>query len=107
MATALELASLRDYINEPDDTNGWDEEKLADYLTRYSTGYGAAAAIWGVKASQYVELVNVSESGSSRSFGDMFARAKEMATYYRGLDSEAGASLSGGPVIARIRRSVG
>lgn len=105
MATAQELATLRDYINEPDDENGWTEEKLEAYLTTYGSLYRAAGAAWSVKASGYAELVNVSESGSSRSLGDLFDRARNMSLYYVGLaDNEDNPIVSTGPVINRIRR---
>lgn len=106
MATAQELLTLRDYLSEPDDTNGWNEEKLAAYLTQYGSLYRAASAAWGVKASKFAELVNVSESGSSRSLGDLFARAQQMSAYYRGLaeKEEEPVVPTNGPVIQRIRR---
>lgn len=106
MATAQELLTLRDYISEPNDDNGWTEEKLAGYLTQYESLYRAASAAWGVKASGYAELVNVSESGSSRSLGDLFARAQAMSKHYRGLaeEEEGPAVPTTGPVIQRIRR---
>lgn len=105
MATGEELLTFRDYINESDDTNGWTEGKLTSYLTKYSTLYRAAAAVWSVKASGYAELVNVSESGSSRSLGDLFERAQRMASYYKGLaDNEEIPVVPSGPVIQRIRR---
>lgn len=105
MATGEELLTLRDYINEPDDSNGWTEGKLTMYLTKYGSLYRSAAAAWSVKASAYAELVNVSESGSSRSLGDLFERAQKMAAHYAGrADEEETPVISSGPVIQRIRR---
>lgn len=106
MATAAELIELRDYINEPDNTNGWTEEKLTDYLTRYSNTLRAASEAWAVKASQFAEVVDVSESGSSRSLGALFDRAQKMSEYYarRADEVEAEVPAVTGPVIQRIRR---
>lgn len=104
MATAAELLALRVLLSEPDDTDGWTDERLSELLSGNDTINGAAAAGWGIKAGEYAELVNVSESGSSRSLGDLQKKALEMAGYYRSLDTTTGAGISGGPVISRIRR---
>lgn len=44
----------------------------------------AAASVWEVRAGRYHGLVDISESGSSRSMGDMYKNAIEMAKYFRG-----------------------
>lgn len=43
----------------------------------------SAASVWTFKASSYAELVNVSESGSSRNLGDLHKNALLMAARYR------------------------
>lgn len=64
------------------------DQQLAVVLveTRDDTGEfnldRAAASIWRGKAAQYAELVNVSESGSSRSLGDLHKNALAMANMY-------------------------
>lgn len=47
----------------------------------------AAADIWEQKASGFSQLVNVSESGSSRAMGDLYKNALQMAAFYRGKDA--------------------
>lgn len=104
MAAAIDIAELRDMLNEPDDTNGWTDAKLSALVDAWPTLNGAAASGWSTKAARFSELVNVSESGSSRSFGDLFARALQMAKYYRDLDVVEDPPVDAGIVISRIRR---
>lgn len=44
-----------------------------------------AAEAWTIRAGRYHALVNTSESGSSRSMGDLYKNALAMAAMYRGL----------------------
>jgi hypothetical protein len=104
VAAAIDIAELRDMLNEPDDTNGWTDQKLSDLIDYWPTLNGAAASGWTAKAARYSELVNVSESGSSRSLGDLFERALKMAKYYRDLDVTEDPPVDAGIVISRIRR---
>lgn len=106
MATAQELLLLRDYVSEPDDVNGWTDERLERYADAASNLHKAAADVWGVKAGTYAGLVNVSESGSSRSLSGLLDQAQKMEKYHRGLgDEEDGELLNSGPVIRTIRRA--
>jgi hypothetical protein len=43
----------------------------------------AAAQVWEIRAGKYSTLVDISESGSSRSMGKMYENALKMAEYYR------------------------
>lgn len=47
----------------------------------------AASAIWAEKASDYADLVNVSEAGSSRSNSDLFKHAADMRDHYLSIAS--------------------
>lgn len=87
MATVAELARLRDMINEIDNTNGWTDERLETYLTQTSTGdvinlRAAASAIWEAKAAEAADLVDVTESSSSRRLSQFFEHAQKMAAQY-------------------------
>lgn len=102
MATPDEIARVREYISEPDDTNGWTVQRIGPYIDEASSLYSAAADIWGVKASAYAGLVDVSESGSSRALGQLRENAFEMERYYRDkAEKKAGA---GAPFSVPIRR---
>lgn len=105
MATQAEIAELRDLIAEPDDSNGWTDERLGAYIDRAQTLNGAASAVWGSKAASLSTMVNVSESGSSRSLGDLFKNASAMRDYYKGLEDATLLPEVDYPVIARIRRA--
>lgn len=93
MATAQELASLRDMVSEPDTTNGWTNERLeaviAETLSGGATDLRAAAAtIWERKAAGLTILSDTTESGSSRRNSQVFEHAMKMATLY-GAKTEA------------------
>lgn len=64
------------------------DEDLASILLSTADADGtlnvdrAAAHVWRTKAANYAELVNVSESGSSRSLGDLQKNALSMAAQF-------------------------
>lgn len=105
MATSDEIALLRAAIGEPDDSNGWTDEKLGDLIDSLTTVNAAALNVWQSKAASFSSLVDVSESGSSRSMSQLFKNAQAMATYYGGLgDGTEDPTTVDAPVISRIRR---
>lgn len=105
MATAEELTLVREYINEPTTDNGWTDERITVFVDEADNLLLAAADIWGVKAGTYVGLVNVSESGSSRSLSDLLRQAREMESYYRQRGGALAAETTDVPVIRRISRA--
>lgn len=107
MAEAEDVALVREYVAEPDTNGAWTDTRIEGFVDRETNVYYAAAEIWAVKAGQSVGLVNVSESGSSRSLSDLLKQAKEMEAYYRrrGDELEAPVPLDAGPVIRRISRA--
>lgn len=84
-----EMAFLRELIGEPTDANGWTDErieKLGSAALRADNTYDMrlyAAAVWEAKAAEAVDVVDVSESGSSRSMGQVHGHALKMAERYR------------------------
>lgn len=104
MATPEEVLRLRDYVAEPDDTNGWTDYRLETYIDEATNLYNAAAAIWGVKAGLHAGLVNVAESGSSRSLSDLFKQAESMRKHYQELGSGQDNAALSVPIIRQIRR---
>lgn len=103
MASQEEIAELRLLINEPDDSNDWTDERLGAIIDDSSSLNEAAGTAWTQKAASYADLVDVSESGSSRKLSDLRRSALEMAGHFNGLGSN-GAVGNDGPVISRIRR---
>lgn len=106
MATAEEIALIREYISELTDANGWSDARITTFVDGAENLPYAAADIWGIKAGSAATLVNVSESGSSRSLGDLLKQAKTMEEYYRrrGDSLVSPAPVDNGPVIRQITR---
>lgn len=106
MATEQELALVREYIGEPNDANGWTDARISVFIAGAANLPLAAADIWGVKAGANAGLVNVSESGSSRSLGDLLKQAAAMEAYYRKRGNEIATPtpVDSGPVIRTITR---
>lgn len=103
MATAAEVSALRLLIAEPDDSNGWTDEKLSGLLDAGESANTVASGIWTSKAATYASLVDVSESGSSRKLSDMHRQALSMSDHFGGLDGGS-ATGDGDMVIHRLRR---
>lgn len=82
--TADQLAELRLMIDEADGSGGWSDDILLALAEPPPYDLRAIAArVWEMKAAKYVELASVSESGSSRSLGEIFSHAKQMADYFK------------------------
>ena len=88
MATAAELARLRRIIDEPDNSNGWTDEKLEEIFAQTANKDGslnfraAAREVWEGKAASLAALVDVSESSSSRRNSQYFDHAQKMVAAY-------------------------
>jgi len=82
VATPEEIAQLRLLIG----TTNLNDDQLGAILDAEGSIEGAAAAVWESKAASSATLVNVSESGSSRSLSDVHKNALAMAKYWRGQD---------------------
>lgn len=102
MASPEDIATLRGLVGEPDDSNGWTDEKLGDIIDGETSLNLAASKVWVLKAGQFAHLVDVSESGSSRKLSDLRKNAMEMGSYYAGLGAPV--PVADVPVIQRIRR---
>lgn len=91
-------------------TDMFSDVDLLDVLTTYTDGDGAtnlnlsAAEVWEMKAAKYVELVDITEAGSSRKNGDLSTRALAMAKLYRGRNDEDVAIMASRPMTRAIVR---
>lgn len=65
----------------------------------------AASRIWGEKASDYADLVNMTEAGSSRSNSDLFQHAKSQQEYFSALGGEVAVVNTGSSTTRRIVRA--
>ena len=79
MAIPEEIAQLRLLIG----TTDLNDDQLGAILDAEGSIEGAAAAVWESKAASSATLVNVSESGSSRSLSDVHKNALAMAILAR------------------------
>jgi len=81
MATAAEIAYVRELINEPDENGAWPDDRIDAFIEANRQADGTinlklpASDIWGVKATTFSQLVDVSESGSSRKMSDLLKNA--------------------------------
>lgn len=105
-----ELAFLRQIISEPADSPTWPDsrfETIAAGALQDDGSYNhtlTAALLWEAKAADAVELVNTSESGSSRSMGQVFDHAVKMAERYRGNATSPATTAPAGLTSTRIIR---
>lgn len=102
MASKAQVAELRDLTSVTiDDYNNDVLNEMIDSLD--GSVNAAAASIWRRKAASYSSLVDVSESGSSRSMSQLFKQAKEMAMYFQGLADAETAEVAIPTVSGRTR----
>ena len=100
MATTAQIAEEREYIAEPGIENGWTDDRIAAYIDREGGDlYLAASAIWTAKAARYASLVNVSESGSSRSLGQLIDNANKMAAAYKAKAEQVTPTPTAGDIV--------
>jgi hypothetical protein len=82
MATAAQIAALRQLVNEPT-TTPFDDATLGDLIDSLTVD-GAAAEVWTRKAASLSSAVDMSEGGSSRKNSDLMRNATAMAALFRG-----------------------
>lgn len=101
MATQEEIDELRRKADLKSTDNVYGDDVVLGYLVDATSIDLVAANIWEQKAASLSNLVNTSESGSSRSMGDLYKNALQMAKFYTDKDL-ADNLLASGPV-ARSR----
>lgn len=104
MATNDDYLRLRRMVGEDDGESKYTDTDLDIFLTQAGSMEGAAALVWGEKASAVADLVNINESGSSRSLSDLYDHASKQQAYYAGLVAAASADPS--PTASTTRRIV-
>lgn len=77
MATTSEIKELRGLVQEPNNAEPWTDDYLSGLIDRYGIR-ASAQSIWTQKAAERVDLVNISEGGSSRSMSDAHKHALDM-----------------------------
>lgn len=105
MASEQERARVRLALNEPDDTNGWTDDRIDDLILATANPDGtfdqsaAAAGGWRQKAATLTTLVSISENGSSRQMNQEFDHAMAMAKMF----SDGGSDQTGADSLPRPR----
>ena len=76
---------LRRATGENDVDSTYEDSDLDFYLDEAEGDIdGAAAKIWREKASNYAELVDITEAGSSRKNSTLYEAATKQAEFYEG-----------------------
>jgi hypothetical protein len=106
MATQDAIDAFRVLIGNPPNEDPYLDSQLGARLDAASSPAVLAGTIWRERAASFASLVNVSESGSSRSLGDLYKNALAMATSF---ESQAADSGTGGSVrsvrVSKLSRS--
>jgi hypothetical protein len=107
MATNDDYLRLRRMTGEDDGESKYKDTDLDDFIQRAAGDLNLAASlVWGEKASAVADLVNINESGSSRSLSDLFDHAKKQADYFGGLSTDADTpTAASGSTTRRIVRA--
>lgn len=99
-----ELEQLRKMIGEPTEAT-WTNLMLEELIIAHESDLRSVARyVWESKAAEYHKMVNVSESGSSRSMQQMFEHAIKMAELYGKNPDGTSPSTTMSPVSGKIVR---
>jgi hypothetical protein len=93
MADLAEIEEVQQALGgaEYAEENGYDGSKIEDLLDIGETLNSIAAKFWEGRWTASAELIDISESGSSRGLSAVTKNAKDLAALYRGrADSEVG-----------------
>lgn len=87
--TESDLTLLRSMVADPvgADQKFSDDDYATILLAKGSLNL-TAAYFWGIKASDFAELVDISEAGSSRSMNQLYKSALDMQKFYEGQGTE-------------------
>lgn len=84
MADAAQIEMVKDLLPTEAEAEGWDSTKIGLYLDAPNTAFQTVALYWESKAAKLYQMIDVSESGSTRSLSRIYDNAKAMAEYWRG-----------------------
>lgn len=83
MADAGDVANVQDLLPDTADADGWTSEKISVYLDADRSVYEVLQTYWESKVAKLYAMIDVSESGSSRSLSQIVQNAKAQAEYWR------------------------
>lgn len=88
MAEAAQIEMVKDLLPDSWEEDGWSEEKIGLYLDAEQSVNKVMALFWEGKSSKLYQLIDVSESGSSRSLSKIYDNARTLAEHYRNRAKE-------------------
>lgn len=80
MAEAVDIASVQDLM--PGDDDSWNDQKVEQYLDSGKTIPEVMQLFWESRASKLYTMIDISESGSSRSMSRLYDNAAKQAEYW-------------------------
>jgi hypothetical protein len=83
MATPEEIQDVLDDLPDNASDYGWDEQRINDELDSGVAGDALFLKFWRKVSTATVGLVDMSESGSSRSLSQLHKQAADMAKMYQ------------------------
>lgn len=82
MADATLVQQTIEILGPDASANGWDDVRVGKDLDNGLTQNAIALAWWRARMAQTANLMDTSESGSSRSMSQAWTHAQAMVTYY-------------------------
>lgn len=104
-ATEEQIAYLRHLIADASSTPVISDE-IIEMLFSQNDGYikGAVAEGWAMKAARYSELVDITESGSTRILSQKFRQAMAMAAHWMKQVEKESPGVNFVPVVGRVAK---
>lgn len=84
MATEADRKSVQDNLPPEAASIGWNSTKIDEQLDAGNSVVRTIRDFWSFRVAQTNEMVNISESGSSRSMEDVWKHALAMLQYWDG-----------------------
>jgi hypothetical protein len=103
MASPEEIALVKTQIPEESDAYGFDDEAIGAMLDAGLSTTEVILAVWSGISAKTSSMVDVSESGSSRSLSQISSNARAMADWWK-LKKEAEDAAAAGPDKAKTGR---
>ncbi len=88
MAEIEQIRAVQALLGSDAEAGGWTEVEINAALDAGRTANYIAARWWAQRAADTANLIDISESGTSRQLSVIHRNAKEMATVYRALAAE-------------------
>ena len=85
MATEAEIAAVQAMLGGADQAteNGWDPDKIEELIDAGTSVNSISASYWEERYAATSELIDISESGSSRGLSAVTRNARDLAALYR------------------------